>query len=72
MRPDVAFAENDRVAVRFSFALSGADSGVIDGVKAELPVTVRLIVPEKPLMLAKVIIELLVEPCVMFSETRDV
>ncbi len=72
MGPAAEFAENARVIVRFSFAVNGADDGVSERLKAELPVTVRFIVPEKPLMLARVTVELLVEPCVMFSGTREV
>ncbi len=72
MGPAAEFAENARVTVRFPSAFNRADDGESKRVRAELPVTVRFIVPEKPLMLAKVIIELLVEPCVMLRETREV
>ncbi len=72
MRPALDFAENARVTVRFSFAFSGTDDGVSERVKAEPPVTVRFIVPEKPLMLVNVTVELPAAPWVRLNEALEI
>src|SRR2546425_3482909 len=67
-----AIAETPRVTVRFSFAFSSADDNASERVNAKPPVTVRLIVPEKPLMLVKVIAELPAFPWVRSNEAMEV
>lgn len=58
--------------MRFSFAVSGADDSASERVKAELPVTARFIVPEKPLMLVNVMLELPAAPWARLNEALEV
>ncbi len=65
----LVFVENTRATVKELFGFRTLEDWLSDLAKAEeFPAIVRMIVPEKPLMLAKVIVDLPVEPCVKLNE----